>query len=226
MCGRAYISKSAQELISRFEAIFDGDFEPNYNMAPSQQLPVIKNESRNRISLLRWGLVPSWAKDITIGYKMINARSETLLEKTSFKNLVGRKRCLVPADGYYEWKKTPSGKVPFAIHLQSQETFAMAGLWTTWQNEQGHPIESYTIITTEAAPEVEHIHNRMPVILTPEEEKLWLSEDLSIPDVMSLLKPYPGDEMDYYSVSQMVNSPANNRPELLDPVPYVGGLFD
>ncbi|MGD1847219.1 MAG: SOS response-associated peptidase [Salibacteraceae bacterium] len=229
MCGRYSISKSTQQLIEQFDAIFEEDFAPNFNAAPSQLLPVLRQSDQRYFELLRWGLIPFWAKDHRIGYKMINARSETVAEKPAFRNLLPHNRCIVPAEGYYEWKPTASGKVPHYIHLKSTGVFGMAGLWTTWKNKEQQPVHSFTILTCAANPEVTHIHDRMPVILPPEQQRLWLDPDLPLSQLNELMVSFPGDAMDYYTVSKAVNTPRNNDPRLLDHVHYdqpSPGLFD
>lgn len=228
MCGRYSLSKSAQQLIEHFDAIFDETFSPNYNAAPSQSLPVIRLDGQRYLSTLRWGLVPFWAKDPKIGYKMINARSETVAEKPAFRNLLAHNRCIVPAEGYYEWKMTPTGKAPHFIHLKSDELFGMAGLWTTWKDAEQRPMHTFTLLTCPANEAVAHIHDRMPVILPPEKQSLWLTPDVPAEQLKELMLSYPGEKMDYYTVSTAVNTPRNNDPRLHDPVPFgePPSLFD
>ena len=173
------------------------------------------------IRMFRWGLIPVWAKDESIGNKMINARMETLLEKPSFKVLVKRRRCLVISDGFYEWRKTEAGKIPYRIALQNEDAFAFAGLWDSWKKD-GNKLYTFTIITMEPNPLMAHIHNRMPAIMLKEEERHWLDENLSTEDLMSVLKPYPDDQMKAYPISKLVNSPGNNVPEILKEEEYEG----
>ncbi len=226
MCGRFSTTKKEEKLEERFNAKFYTEtIEKRYNIAPTQRNPVITNHDPDRIKLLRWGLIPFWAKDPAIGNKMINARAETLLEKPSFKNLVAKKRCLVLADSFYEWKKTPGGKIPFRIVLQNEEPFAFAGLWDSWKDPEGEMLHTFTIITVPPNELMESIHNRMPAILLPEHESLWIDPKLGAPDVMDLLNPYPADDMKAYTVSTLVNSPANDVPEVVAPVDYPGDLF-
>lgn len=217
MCGRYSITFSGEELENEFDAKLTDDFYPNYNAAPSQNLPVITNDTPHKIELFRWGLVPHWAKDLNIGNKMINARSETILEKPSFKNAFKTQRCLVLADGYYEWKNENSQKTPYRIVLKDKNIFAFAGIWETWKSED-KIIKTFSIITTEANQYLHDIHNRMPVILEKEHIKPWLDKKLSIEDAYSLLKPQPSENFKAYEVSKKVNSPVNNIPELIKAV--------
>jgi putative SOS response-associated peptidase YedK len=218
MCGRFVFTDPSK--IKRLMPDADIDqlrieFAPNYNIAPSQNIPAVLNDGSNRARLIRWGLVPSWAKDISIGYRMINARSETLTEKTSFKRLVQERRCLIFAEGFYEWKKLGKTKQPYFIHMKDSETFAFAGLWDIWEKD-GNALVSGTIITTAANPLVAGIHERMPVILPPDFYDLWLGNDRGA--VMNFLKPYPAEEMEAYPVSPAVGSPAGNSPEFIEPI--------
>jgi len=213
MCGRFSLTVNEAELNLRFElAGGDAPYVPRYNGAPTQLLAVITGESPNKLSYFRWGLIPPWAKDISIGSKMINARAETLTEKPSFRAPLYSRRCLVPADGFYEWQQD-AAKQPYRIVVKSNPVFAMAGLWERWKSPEGSVTDSFTIITTEANDFMKSIHSRMPVILKPQDEKTWLSG--SNPDeIHMLLKPYPSGDMDAFRVSKLVNSPRNNGPEV------------
>lgn len=213
MCGRFSLTVNEAELNLRFKlAGGDAPYVPRYNGAPTQLLAVITGESPNKLSYFRWGLIPPWAKDISIGSKMINARAETLTEKPSFRAPLYSRRCLVPADGFYEWQQD-AAKQPYRIVVKSNPVFAMAGLWERWKSPEGSVTDSFTIITTEANDFMKPIHSRMPVILKPQDEKTWLSG--SNPDeIRMLLKPYPSGDMDAFRVSKLVNSPRNNGPEV------------
>lgn len=221
MCGRFTLTASVDQLIDRFDIEFflqEEEFFPSYNVAPSQSvLSVINNGTHNRMGFLRWGLIPPWAKDMSIGYKMINARAETLLEKPSFRTAYQKKRCLIVADSFYEWKRIDhKNKIPMRIKLKSNELFAMAGLWESWKSPEGKSIYSCSVITTNPNELVQDIHDRMPVILKPEDEKYWL--DPSITDTRKLkhlLKPLEHELMEAYEVSPLVNSPKNNSIELI-----------
>ncbi len=179
MCGRFGASFQYRELKALWNLRGDlPEFGPRYNIAPSQEVPVImRSGSRNEIKPMRWGLVPSWAQDPSVGQRMINARSETLLEKPSFKQLVARRRCLVPADGFYEWRREGNHKVPMWIHLKSREPFTFAGLWDCWlDRDSGSQLHTFTIITTRANALLRSIHDRMPVIYDKEMGRQWLEE--------------------------------------------------
>jgi putative SOS response-associated peptidase YedK len=212
----------AKIIEERFDVKVDSTrYKPRYNSAPSQDLAVISNLNPGELSFYRWGLIPSWAKDKSIGNKLINARAETILEKPSFKNSLKHKRCLVLSDGFYEWKSiAKKEKIPSRITLQNNRLFAMAGIWDSWKDETGAMINSFAIITTTPNKLMENIHNRMPVILEQKDEKQWLNEnDTTV--LFSLLKPYPELEMTAYPVSKLVNSPSNDSPDVMNPVEYL-----
>ena len=217
MCGRYTLIADLGDLAQRFE--FDGSdfsYDPGYNIAPTESVLTVRNLDGRAAAFMRWGLIPFWAKDPKIGARMINARAETVAEKPAFRNALKRRRCLVLADGYYEWQKTPVGKRPFRIVMRSGEPFAFAGLWETWKDPEGNVIPSCTIITTAANDFLAPIHNRMPIILPREKEELWL--DTGFDDqatLTSVLIPHPGEDMDAYEVSTMVNYARNDGPEVL-----------
>lgn len=220
MCGRFSFSPLTKVIEDRFDVKVDSGYRPRYNCAPSQNLAVISNHDPDVLSHFRWGLIPSWAKDPKIGYRMINAKSETITEKPSFRNSFRRKRCLVLSDGFFEWKKvSEKEKIPYRIHLKDEPLFSMAGIWDTWKNPEGDSVHSFSILTTGPNALMSNIHDRMPVILDRGDEKYWLED--SQPDLLlSLLRPYPADKMTAYPVSKLVNSPANDRPEVFQPVEY------
>lgn len=214
MCGRFSVTKT-DGLAKRFK-VKAVKVKPMYNAAPSQQTPVVLNDAPDEIQLLKWGLIPHWAKDPKIGYRMINARAETVAEKPSFKGPLKYHRCLVLADGFYEWKKEVKGKVPYRITLKSGEPFAFAGLWDEWTDPKDQtPVRTYTIITTSANAMMQPIHERMPVILKEEDEALWLDDATSQNDVLACMKPYADEQMKAYAVSTMVNSPSMDVPEVI-----------
>lgn len=218
MCGRYSFAKPN---IERFgEGQLEFEFVPRYNIAPSQQVTVvIRQKGGNHLRMLRWGLIPYWAKDISIGNKLINARAETLEEKPSFRKSLEQKRCLVLADGFYEWKSEGRIKKPYRITLQDGGTFAFAGLWDSWLSPTGQRVNSCTIITTTPNKLLESIHNRMPVILPQDMESVWLDENVTwSSEVRGLLTPFPVERMVAYEVSQLVNSPCNDFPECIAPV--------
>ena len=235
MCGRSSLNKTEKEIEARFNATFYSDeLErynplPNFNVAPSHMVPIIANHNPDRIHLYRWGLIPFWAKDEKIGYKMINARVETLMEKSAFKNAVKQRRCLVPMDGFYEWKKEGKSKIPYRITLPETPIFTAAGLWESWKNSEGNEIFSFTVITQKPNTIMSKIHDRMPAILNPEQERLWIDNDLSAADAISLIEPYPSELMHAYMVNPRVGNVRNNDAQLLDPIqsppPTQGELF-
>ena len=220
MCGRYTIIAKAEEIEKRFNVEVPESYSPRYNAAPTQLLPVITNQNPDGVSFFHWGLIPSWAKDKSISSKLINARAETLTEKASFKNAVKHRRCLVLADGFYEWKKsTKKAKIPYRILLTSKELFAFAGLWEAYEDDDQNMVHTFTIITTSANTVLSKIHDRMPVILNPEHEKSWLGSEFSTEEHLSLLKPYDENKIEYYTISPRVNSVSNDNPQLIDPAP-------
>lgn len=224
MCGRFTLFAEFDDILNRFAieaAIEEELYNPNFNVAPSHSvLSVINDGSKNRLGFLKWGLIPPWAKDEKIGYKMINARAETLTEKPSFRNAFQKKRCIIIADSFYEWKrKNDNTKTPMRIKLKSNDLFGMAGLWERWISPEGKPLYSCTVITTNPNKLVEDIHDRMPVILKPEDEKIWLDPtNNDMKGLQHLLKPLPEELMEAYEVSGMVNSPKNNSPKLIEQI--------
>ena len=195
--------------------------QPNYNVAPTQEVPAVvagNGGGDRRLEMLRWGLIPSWADDPGIGARMINARSETVAEKPSFRRAFKERRCLIPADGFYEWQKTNGGKQPHYIRMKNGRPFAFAGLWESWKGD-GNEIRSCTILTTNPNDVAGEIRNRMPVILPPEGYEVWLDPDVRETDqLLSLLAPYPPSDMEAYPVSRRVNSPSNNEPSCVESV--------
>jgi putative SOS response-associated peptidase YedK len=225
MCGR-YVTKAAAEL-ERFWNITRGDlaFDGAYNAAPTQRLPVIRlREGERALTLMRWGLVPSSAKDLKAGANLINARGETVAVRLAFRAAFMRRRCLVPMTGYYEWQQRPSGKMPHYIHLLNADQFAVAGLHEYWPGRDGkEPVESFTVITTVPNEMTGKIHDRMPVILPEHVHAEWLDPDNTQTDALQkLLGPYPAEEMRAYPVRTLVNSARNEGPQLIEPVEEPG----
>lgn len=221
MCGRFTFAVKPDEIMERFGVdSIPFDLPPRFNIAPGQNIPaIIEDRGQRRIGQLRWGLVPSWAPDAKGGYKMINARAETLTEKPAYRRLFERKRCIIPADGFYEWQQRPSGKQPMRIMMKNEELFSFAGLFDTWSGPEGEKIHTCTIITTRPNEVVKDIHDRMPVILHQEDEAIWLDReryDTSL--LQSLLVPYDPDQMRAYPVSSMVGSPRNDVPECIQEI--------
>jgi len=204
----------------------DGDlplYTPRFNIAPEQISPtipvVVRHNDGNECKLMHWALIPNWAKDPTIGNRMINARAESLTEKPAFKHLVGSRRCIIPADGFYEWRKEGKRKFPMWVYLKSRQPFGLAGLWDVWRKSDGTPVESFTIMTTEPNQLVRPIHNRMPVILRREDEEQWLDASrTTFVKAKSLLKPYSEELMDAHDISTIVKSAKYDGPECIQPV--------
>lgn len=216
MCGRYTIIAKADEIEKRFNVEVPDTYIPRYNAAPTQILPVITNASPSGISFFHWGLIPSWAKDKSISSKLINARSETIAEKASFKNALKNRRCLVLADGFYEWKKSnKKSKIPYRIFLSTRELFAFAGLWEEFEDEDQNIIHTFTIITTIANRSISKIHERMPVILDRNSEQLWLDADVPSEERLKLLSPVNESVLEFHPVSPQVNSVSNDSPELI-----------
>ena len=221
MCGRFTLTIDPSHLQEAFPwAIIPDDFGPRFNIAPSQPVAVIPNTGDNVLTMYKWGLIPSWSKDPSIGDRMINARAETLAEKPSFRNAYRRRRCLILADGFFEWKQIPGmkSKQPMFIHLKDEKPFAFAGLWEIWNSPDGSEIRSCTIITTQPNSLVESIHNRMPVILPADTYPIWLAPgDQPVTQLNELLVPYPSEEMVAFPVSKLVNSPQYDSADLIKP---------
>lgn len=221
MCGRFTLFQPPEAIAEAFQLPKFLPWEPQYNIAPSQLVPTVlispQQSNQRRFQLLRWGLIPSWAKEPTIGAKLINARAETVTEKPSFRSAFRQRRCLVVADGFYEWQRQERKKQPFYFRLQNGEPFAFAGLWERWESPNGETIESCTILTTAASQLVYPIHDRMPVILAPKDYDLWLDPAVKLEPLQQLLRPYSG-EMTAYPVSTKVNNPTNNSLECVSEI--------
>lgn len=219
MCGRFTLSQSSEIIAKTFHLAEVPTLEPRYNIAPTQMIATVlqTNEQNERqLQLLRWGLIPSWAKDAAMGARLINARAETVTEKPSFSSAFRHRRCLVIADGFYEWQRQERKKQPFYFRLKNGQLFAFAGLWERWQDPNGNAIASCTILTTEANELLSPIHDRMPVILAPKDYDLWLAGIENPTNLQQLLCPYKADAMTSYAVSTNVNNPANNSPECIN----------
>jgi putative SOS response-associated peptidase YedK len=220
MCGRFSLFEDVEQLMQQFDFVFSGEWDPRFNVAPSQQVLAVApgKDSGRKGAMLRWGLIPFWAEDEKIGYKMINARGETIDQKASFKGPLKKRRCLILADGFYEWKRNGKEKQPFRFMMQDEQPFAFAGLWETWK-KGGEAVHSCTIITTEANSLVEDVHDRMPVILGREQQQIWLDPSVEeTAKLKSLLVPYDAAQMKAYEVSPMVNSPKNDIRDVAMPL--------
>jgi len=221
MCGRFTLTINPAELQDTFaDYSFPNRFAPRFNIAPSQPVLAIPNDGLNKADFFIWGLIPMWAKDPSIGNRLINARGETIAEKPSFRGSFKHKRCLILADGFYEWK-TAAGKktkTPYFIHMKDRKPFAFAGLWDSWESPNGSSVKTCTIITTEPNELMVSLHNRMPVILHPRDYGKWLEPSPQTPEnLLPLIKPYPADIMSAYAVSTLVNKPENDTPQLVVP---------
>ena len=220
MCGRFAQRTDARKLAREFKVEEVPEVEPRYNIAPTQDiLSVRQAEDEREAVFLKWGLVPAWAKDASIGAKLINARAETVTEKPSFREAFKKRRCIIPADGFYEWQRTGWRKQPFFFQMRDESPFGFAGLWEQWRAVGGKMLETCTILTTEANEILRPVHDRMPVILRPEDCDLWLDEDVRKLDLRKdLLRPYPSSEMVSYPVSTLVNNTHKVGADLLKPL--------
>lgn len=221
MCGRFSQGLAGDAIAEAFQLDEVPDWQPRYNIAPTQIIPAIVATAKGDRSFkpLRWGLIPSWSKDPAIGAKLINARSETVAEKPSFRSAFKHHRCLILADGFYEWRKQSGKKQPFYFRLQDGSPFAFAGLWERWQAPEGEMLETCTILTTDANSTVAQVHDRMPVILSPDHYERWLDPSLQMTEpLQALLRPYDANQMSAYPVSLSVNSPWNDAPECVVPI--------
>ncbi len=224
MCGR-FARRSTREVLADWFGVDLEDlppFAPSYNVAPQSLQPVVsmgRDTGDREFVLMRWGLVPFWAKDAKIGYSTINARAEEAAAKPAFREALRKRRCLVPADAFYEWERSdPKDRHPFAIALKSGEPYALAGLWESWRPKEGEPLQTFTVLTTDANEVVEPIHNRMPVILEPKDYDRWLQPAAAERLPVDLLRPFPAERMIAWPVSNRVGNVRNNDPDLLAPV--------
>lgn len=222
MCGRFALLASGELIASLFDLDAAPDpLPPRYNIAPTQPVLAVRlgaHSQQREFALFRWGLIPSWAKDIRMGAQLINARAETVTDKPAFRAAFKRRRCLIPASGFYEWQKVNGRKQPMYIHPRDDELFALAGLWEFWAGADGSELETCTILTTTPNELMEPIHNRMPVIVEPEDFPTWLDPGTHPDHGLHLLRPYPADKMAFYPVSTLVNSPANDLPDCITPL--------
>lgn len=223
MCGRFTLQIPAEMLFEIFGIKEPQSFpiEPRYNIAPTQQIPVVRQyaDYQSRLDSLRWGLIPTWTKDAPSGPPLINARSETVAEKPSFRQAIKYRRCLIPASGFYEWKREGEKKTPMYIRLKNGAPMVFAGVWESWKGADGKTTDSCSILTTAANDLMEPIHDRMPVILHPDNWEQWLDRDMRDPEKLKpLYQLFPVGEMEMYQVSPMVNSVKNGGPELISPI--------
>ncbi|MDQ4077751.1 MAG: SOS response-associated peptidase [Chloroflexota bacterium] len=221
MCGRFTLVTDAETLQKALELGEVPELEPRFNIAPTQDVAVVTDPKSRNVEMFRWGLVPGWAKDLSIGNRLINARAETVAEKPAFRSAFGRRRCLVLADGFYEWRKPKDKKgssQPFYFRLESGEPFAFAGLWEVWRKGEEDELFTCTIITGPANERVEPIHSRQPIIIPPTSLWQWLDPEASTEALQSLLVPIDADELVGYPVSALVNDPSHEMPELIESV--------
>jgi putative SOS response-associated peptidase YedK len=224
MCGRYTLHHKPEEIEERFDVEpIEEYLSPRYNIAPSQIIPVIRHslsdDNLREMAGCKWGLIPFWSKDPKIGNKLINAKAETIAEKPSFRQAFAKRRCLIPADGFYEWlKRGKAPSQPFYVRRRDGGLFAFAGLWEVWRTPEGETLETCTIITVEPNELLSKIHNRMAAILKPEDEAVWINPKSEVDDLLRLLRPYDSDELETIPVSRAVNSPANDSPECITPI--------
>jgi len=228
LCGRVTLTLTFKEITDILNIKSDIEWTPRYNIAPSQDIPVVvNNNGKKQIKLFQWGLIPNCASEQSIGQKLINARAETIDTKHSFKNAFVRQRCLILADGFYEWKRQGKTKIPYRFTLQKLKLFAFAGIWDRWKSPEGQIIHSCSIITTKPNELLSMFHDRMPVILEKDHEDVWLDPTFSDFGVLkSLLTPYPADLMNAYEVSTLVNSARYDAPDCIEPVSGQISLFN
>ncbi len=224
MCGRFSQRQSAEAIAQTFQVAEVPSLEPRYNIAPTQAIATVvrtPQQEGRQLKLLHWGLIPSWAKDPKIGSKLINARAETVAEKPAFRSAFRQRRCLVVADGFYEWQQQEDKKQkqPYYFRFKDESLFAFAGLWERWEDHNGEEIQSCTLLTTQANELMRPIHNRMPVILDPEAYELWLDPEVKKPELLQpLLQPYPTEQMTAYPVSKLVNKPTNDTSDCISSI--------
>jgi putative SOS response-associated peptidase YedK len=218
MCGR-FVSPSAEAIAKELGIQTPKNYHQSFNLSPTQLVPTLT--SPKRLEFYRWGLIPSWAKDPSIGNRMINARSETLAEKPSFKRALAQRRCLVPAQGFYEWKVENKTKQPYFIFHHDRSLLLFAGLWEQWKSPEGEIIHSVTIITKEAQGNLKNLHDRMPAILSPQSKEAWLSPEIDLHSAQQILNQTAAEKVDFFPVSTLVNKPVNNSKECIEPIAKV-----
>jgi putative SOS response-associated peptidase YedK len=222
MCGRYFLEASADKLMAVFGEMPMPALAPRYNIAPTQPVPIVRqaDNARREMVLVRWGLVPGWSKGPDSRYSMINARVETVATKPAYRSAFRYRRCLIPADGFYEWKASADGKQPYVLRARDRQPLALAGLWEHWQDDQGNELETCVILVRSADQQTSTVHDRMPVIVTPASFDAWLDLRIQKPQpVETLLAAQQPPELSIYPVSRDVNSPRNDRAALLDPLP-------
>ncbi|MCB1788461.1 MAG: SOS response-associated peptidase [Gammaproteobacteria bacterium] len=225
MCGRYFLHSTADKLTALFGEMPMPLLQPRYNIAPTQPVPIVRENAagRREMVLVRWGLIPGWSKGPDTRFSMINARVETVAEKPAYRSALRYRRCLIPADGFYEWRAQDGAKQPYVLRPRDTRPLAFAGLWEHWQDDGGSELESCTILVRAADRQVGTIHDRMPVIIAPQAFGLWLDSKSQKPQpIETLLAAQQPPELDIYPVGRAVNNPRNDAPALLDPIPEVG----
>ena len=221
MCGRYALKTSVPEIARILGAVTSEEFAPSYNVAPSRHVPICRagGEGVRELTLLRWGLVPHWAKAVNERYRMINARAETVAKKPAFRTPFRKRRCLVPADGYFEWKAGPQRKQPYFIHRSDESPMFLAGLWDRWEMGEDGPLDSFAIVTTSASADVAGVHDRMPVLIDADNHDFWLDPEIQDSHrLLPLLEPHSGKDLMLTPVSTFVNNPRNDDPRCIEPV--------
>ena len=219
MCGRYAVTTAPEAMRALFRYLEQPNFPPRHNVAPTQPVAIVRMaEGRREFALVRWGLIPGWVKDPRGFSLLINARGELALDKPAFRNAMKRRRCLFPADGFYEWKRDGNRKQPYFVRLKSGQPMAFAGLWETWSGPNGEELETAAIVTTTASRSIAHIHDRMPVIVAPEAFDFWLDPNVDARTAAAVITPAPDAALEAYEVSSAVNRTANNSPDLLEPL--------
>ena len=219
MCGRYAVITNAEALRALFRYFNNPDFPPRHNIAPTQPVPIVRMfEGRREFALVRWGLIPGWVKDPRSFSLLFNARGESVVEKPAFRNAMKRRRCLFPADGFYEWKQEGKTRRPYFVRQKGGGPMAFAGLWESWMGPNGEEMETAAIITTSASPSIRHIHERMPVIVSPEAFDFWLDPNVDAQMASSVIAPAPDAQLEFFEVSSAVNRAAHDAPELMEPL--------
>ncbi len=219
MCGRYAVTTAPEAMRALFRYLEQPNFPPRYNVAPTQPVAIVRMvEGKREFALVRWGLIPAWVKDPRGFSLLINARGESVLDKPAFRNAMKRRRCLFPADGFYEWKREGDRKQPYFVRLKSGQPMAFAGLWETWSGPNGEELETAAIVTTAASRSIAHIHDRMPVIVAPEAFDFWLDPNVDAQTASAVIAPAPDAALEAYEVSSAVNRTANDSRELLEPL--------
>jgi putative SOS response-associated peptidase YedK len=221
MCGRFTLHSRLNLLLQQFALEAGPEWAPRYNIAPTQQVPVVRvspTGGQRELVMLRWGLVPFWAKDTSLASRMINARAETVQDKPAFQAAFKRRRCLVPADGYFEWQATADGKQPYYIHRRDDQLLAMAGVWESWHTDQPDALATFSVITTDAGPQTASIHDRMPALIGPDDYACWLDPEFGDSKTLqSLLRPYSEDDLQIDPITTRINNPRNDDRTCLAP---------